>query len=215
MKTMGLTRLLLVDPRCVVDDQAVARASGAEDVLEGIQYCADLDQSVAECVLVIGASARLRSLPWPVLDPRACAQRVAELGVEQEIAVVFGREKSGLSNRELERCNLLMHIPANPHYSSLNLAAAVQVLGYELWMQQVGSVHAPSPKDEPASAADIGRFYQHLEQVLVETGFLDPGNPRQVMRRLKRLFNRCDLEKTEVNILRGILTCVQSPRRSK
>ena len=191
----------------------MARASGVEDILLSARICRTLDEALADCVLVVGASARLRSLPWPVLDPRASAARVSEVCRERRTAAVFGREKSGLSNSELERCNLLMHIPTNPHYSSLNLAAAVQVFAYELRMGITEPGVRPAVGDEPASAGDIARFYTHLETVLVQIGFLDPGNPRQVMRRLKRLFGRSDLERTEVNILRGVLTLMQRSLR--
>ena len=210
MKTMGLTQLRLVRPRCAIDAEAAARASGAGDILTAAQYYDDLDSASQDCALVIGASARLRSLPWPVSNPRQCVERIVGLPAGCRVAAVFGRERSGLSNRELVRCGLLMHIPTSARFSSLNIAAAVQVFAYELRMGFCEQTLPPARKDAPASAGDVARFYEHLQQVMTETGFLDADNPRQVMRRLKRLFVRAELETVEVNILRGILTAVQS-----
>ncbi len=209
MKTMGLVDLRLVQPVCRVDDVATARASGAEDVLQGARIYESLDQAVEECDLVVGASARLRSLPWPVADPRQTVARIRSPGAARA-AVLFGRERSGLSNDELERCHLLMHIPTAPDFSSLNLAAAVQVLAYELRMAEASNPPPDLSKDRPATGGEMQHFYAHLEQTLIDIGFLHPSRPGRVMRRLKRLFNRAEVEAVEINILRGILGAAQA-----
>lgn len=215
MKNMCLEHLLLVCPTQFPSAEATARASGADDLLARARCCDSLEEAVADCGLVIGASARLRSLPWPELDPRACAQRVREASAHTPVALVFGREQSGLSNEELERCHALVHIPSNPNYSSLNLAQAVQVLAYEVYMaRQGGEWQGSPPEAPPCSAAEMERFYAHLEQTVIELGFLDPANPRQLMRRLRRLFQRIQPDNNEMNILRGILSAAQDKARA-
>lgn len=211
MKNMELDRLYLVRPHHFPHEESTARASGADDVLAAATVCSSLQEALAGCQLVFGASARSRrTIPWPQVDARGCAGIVRRQGGEGEVALVFGREHSGLSNDELELCNYLVHIPTNPDYSSLNVAAAIQVVAYELYMARLGEwQETPSNKvDVPASADEVEGFFAQLEQTLVATEFLDPDNPRQLMRRLRRLFNRVQLEKAEVNILRGILTSV-------
>lgn len=211
MKNMGLERLLLVDPALYPHADATARASGADDVLAKAQVVKSLDAALTGCALIGGTSARRRNLTWPELDSRQFAVRAAELSEHSKVALVFGRERSGLTNEELERCHFLVQIPTNPNYSSLNLAAAVQVLTYELRMAAgvAASERHPGRELPPALAEEMTRFYTHLEQVLIEVGFLDPNNPRHLMRRLRRLFNRVQPDQIEVNILRGILTAVQ------
>jgi len=208
MKNMGLTRLSLVKPHRYPSHESSARAAGADDVLAAAQVCESLDQALEGCGLVFGASARSRSIPWPQLDPRQAASRAVQASAADEVALVFGREHAGLSNLELDRCNYLVTIPTNPEFASLNVAAAVQVLSYELRVAAQEAVPA-SPLNEPlASAEERERFYQHLEQVLLDLEFLNPDNPKHLMRRLRRLFNRVELDCNEVNILRGILTAV-------
>jgi len=214
MKNMGLTRLYLVNPRQFPHADATARASGADDVLAQVTVCATLDEALIGCSLVMGASARLRNLSAPLLDPRQCAAKVlgevTATGIE--CALIFGREDSGLTNDELGRCHHLVHIPTNPEYSSLNLAAAVQVLGYELRVATLGEqvkVASAENVEVLASADDMERFYVHLQQTLETVGFLDPKNPRIMMQRLRRLFNRARPSEVEMNILRGILTAAQ------
>jgi tRNA (cytidine32/uridine32-2'-O)-methyltransferase len=210
MKVMGLSRLYLVRPHQFPCAEATARASGADDLLTRAVVCDSLDEALADCSLVLGASARLRSLPWPLSDARSAAQRAAAGAVAgQEVALVFGREHSGLSNEELQHCHYLLHIPANPDFSSLNLAAAVQVVSYELRMALLGDEPLAPDEGDYASADELESFYAHLEQTLISVGFLDPDNPRQVMRRLRRLYNRARTERVELNILRGILTETQ------
>ncbi len=219
MKNMGLTRLYLVNPKQFPHADATARASGADDVLARATVCATLDDALVGCRLVMGASARLRNLSAPLLDPRQCASKVlcevAETGAES--ALVFGREHSGLTNDELGRCHHLVHIPTNPEYSSLNLAAAVQVLSYELRVATLDEQDKVAPREDAerlASADDMERFYQHLQQTLEIIGFLDPKNPRIMLQRLRRLFNRARPNEVEMNILRGILTAAQKQTRS-
>lgn len=217
MKNMGLQSLYLVEPKHFPSADATSRASGADDLLAQATVCETLDEALAGCSLVVGASARLRSIAWPQLDPRQCAVRVVEEVSSGPIALVFGREHSGLTNAELDRCHYLVNIPTNPEYPSLNLAAAVQVVSYELRMAQQADVIPEASavavsEERLASADDVERFYQHLESVMVEVGFLDPEQPKHLMRRLRRLYNRARLEKQELNILRGILTAVQTRR---
>jgi tRNA (cytidine32/uridine32-2'-O)-methyltransferase len=215
MKTMCLHRLVLVQPERYPDAEATARASGADDVLAAAVVVDTLPAAISDCSLVYGASARQRTLAWPEVTPAECARQVVAQPAHTEIAIVFGRERTGLDNDELGMCNRLVHIPGNEVYSSLNLAAAVQVIAYELlqatFTTREASVNT-ADQDEPASADDLQRFYEHLETALIDIDFLDPGNPRLLMRRLRRLFNRAGLDRTEVNILRGILTAAQKNR---
>ena len=216
MKNMGLSRLYLVRPKVFPSAEATAMASGADDVLAAATVCDTLEQALHGCGFVVGASARTRRLPWPALDPRECAQRVVEERERTQVALVFGREKSGLTNDELERCHYLVTIPGNPEYRSLNLAAAVQIIAYEVFTaaREPGPDDAAHAAEPPATADDMEQFYAHLQRVLIETGFLDPDNPRHLIRRLRRLFNRARPDKNEVNILRGILTSVETKRGS-
>ncbi|MEJ2644231.1 MAG: tRNA (cytosine(32)/uridine(32)-2'-O)-methyltransferase TrmJ [Gammaproteobacteria bacterium] len=212
MKTMCLEQLYLVGPKVYPSAEATARASGADDLLARARVCATLDEALAGCTLVAGTSARSRAIPWPLMGPRACAARLAERSESGPVALVFGREQSGLSNEELDRCQLLVQIPSNPEYGSLNLAAAVQVMAYELLQAHRDgtreSDEAPA-EHPPATADELDGFYRHLEQTLVALEFLDPANPRHLMRRLRRVYHRAALDRNEVNILRGILTAIQ------
>ncbi|MEN8168864.1 MAG: RNA methyltransferase [Pseudomonadota bacterium] len=211
MKNMCLDRLYLVRPRSFPDGEAMARASGANNILEAATVCETLQQALAGCSMVFGASARSqRNLPWPQLDARAAAELVSQQEQTTEVALVFGREHSGLTNDELSLCHTLLHIPTNSEFSSLNVASAIQVVSYELMMARSGEWQAPASnkEDEAASAEEVEGLIAQLEQTMVDVGFLDPDNPRQLMRRMRRLFNRARVEKTEVNILRGILSAV-------
>lgn len=213
MKNMGLSRLTLVAPRRFPDDEAVWRAANAADVLEGAEVVADLESAVGDCGLVVGTSARERTIPWPVLDARACCVQLAAEAVRQPVAVVFGREDRGLTNEELRRCNLHLSIPTADSYSSLNLAMAVQIICYELRMALTSGDASIDPLADwdqpPASNADIERLMVHFEQTLGQIGFLNPAAPKQLMTRLRRLFLRARPDNMEVSILRGILTAVQ------
>lgn len=220
MKNMCLDKLVLVDPVKYPHAEATARASGADDVLARAEVVESLEQGLAGCGLVIGASARMRRLPWPQLNPRECAAKVMAEKAHTDIALMFGREHSGLTNEELARCHYLVHIPSNPEYSSLNIAAAVQVICYELLM---AATYSPQelPVTEPVlekkqddaelvGAEEMEGFYQHLEQTLKDIDFISPTHQKQkLLRRLRRLFNRTRINKVEMNILRGILTAMQ------
>jgi len=209
MKNMGLSKLILVEPERFPHADATARASGADDILQNAQVCTSLEEAVEGCGLVFGASARLRSLPWPLVEPREMASQVVSEAVKLPVAIVFGRENSGLTNAELAICNALVHIPCNESFSSLNIAAAVQVLCYEVNMAVGTPVLEVDDDSEIATSDELERFYEHLEKTLVDIAFLDPSKPRFLLRRLRRLYNRARLEQTEVNILRGILTATQ------
>lgn len=217
MKNMGLRHLVLVAPRDFPGSDATARAAGAEDVLANARVCASLEEAIADCQLVIGTSARDRRISWPRLSPDEAARRAVSASTSQEVAIVFGRERTGLTNDELDRCQALVTIPTDPEFASLNLACAVQVVAYEIYRAALDSDTSPESADdlgEPrASQGDVERFYQHLEQAMIETGFLDPRNPRLLMRRIMRLFNRVDMTVNEVNILRGILTSFQQSQK--
>lgn len=207
MKTMGLGRLYLVEPKIYPDAGATARASGADDVLANAQVCADVDEALQGCRFVIGASARSRSIPVPLISPGECAEILRTESEAAEVALLFGCERSGLSNTEIDRCHFLVQIPSNPEYSSLNLAAAVQIICYEIFVaHEGGSATDEPPEHVPVAADEMERLYAHLEETLVALEFLDRSNPRMLMRRLRRLFNRARPDTNEVNILRGILT---------
>ena len=213
MKTMNLTDLCLVEPKTFPHADATARAAGADDVLANARVYRTLDEAISDCHLVLGASARNRSLSCPALTPQEAAGRMVEEDKSSQIALLFGREHSGLTNEEIDRCHYLIHIPANAEYSSLNLAAAVQVLAYEINNKflelDTGDGCHHINKQELSTAEDMERFYTHLEQTLIETGFLDPQVPRHVMRRLRQLFNRTRPDTIEINVLRGFLSAIQ------
>ena len=210
MKTMGLTRLYLLNPKHFPAAEATTRASGADDVLANATVCTDLGDALAGSKLVIGASARCRSIPCPVIEPESCAERLLSESERGDVAILFGCERSGLSNEEIDRCQFLVQIPSNPEYGSLNLAAAVQIICYEILVahrtHDKSDVGAESPDYQPAAAEEMERFYEHLERVLIQLGFLNPDNPRMLMRRLRRLYNRARPDENEINILRGILS---------
>jgi tRNA (cytidine32/uridine32-2'-O)-methyltransferase len=215
MKNMNLSELWLVAPKSFPDVKARVRAVNALDILENVVVVDTLEEALVSCEFVIGASARLRDIPWPLLNPREMAEKMWSLVKQPEtnnVAMVFGRESSGLSNEELERCNYLVNIPTSVEYSSLNIAAAIQVLCYEIHM----SAYLESPIEEIeaefplATNDDMERLYRHFEEALIELNFLKPQNPKQLMRRIRRLFNRSGVDKMELNILRGILSAAQS-----
>jgi tRNA (cytidine32/uridine32-2'-O)-methyltransferase len=213
MKNMGLRHLSLVDPRDYPSAEATARASGADDILAAAVVHQTLDEALHDCHLVIGTSARLRTIDWPQLDPRRCAEVVMGRADTGRVAILFGREHSGLTNGEIDRCHYLLHIPCSAEYSSLNLAAAVQIVAYELRMVAVSAPAAsPVEAEDPVTAAEMEALYSHLEQALIDLEFLDPAHPKKLMRRLRRLFNRSRPDQQEINILRGILTAAQAAK---
>jgi TrmH family RNA methyltransferase len=213
MKTMGLARLVLVAPRAAINAEAEAMAAGSTDVLRAARIVDTLDEALAGCHWVVGASARLRDAPHELLTVRqAATQATRELAHPgREVALVFGREHAGLTNAELGRCHAHMVIPANPEYSSLNLAQAVQVATYELRQALLGEEHALPPVELPAPAPHdaVENLLAHWQAVLEGLGFLDPANPRHLMQKLRHLLQRARVTPNEVDILRGMLTAVQ------
>jgi tRNA/rRNA methyltransferase len=232
MKTMGFHDLVLVKPRyehVLMHEEAVAFASGAQDVLQQARVVDSLDEAIADCNVVAGLSARLREFSPPLMQPREFAASIsasiaastAASTAEEptlQAALVFGNERFGLSNEQVERCNVLLHVPTNPDYSSLNLAQAVQIMAYECRMATVSSTHMPSGigfQGELAKAEQIEGMFNHLEQALIDIDFLDPAHPKKLMSRLRRLFSRSALETEEVNILRGIAQHIQQKNHKK
>ncbi len=210
MKNMGLRDLVLVSPRSFPHEEATARASGAEDLLEAARVVTTLDEAVADCVWVAGASARQRSIAWPELSAREAAARAVTESGSGPVALVFGPEKAGLNNEDLARCQALLYIPTAPDFSSLNLAMAVQVVAYEVHTQRSAARRPPARETRLATAEENENFYRHLESLLLRSGFLDPDNPRHLMKRLRRLFARAEPDLNEINILRGILASLET-----
>ena len=207
MKTMGLERLCLVAPARFPSAEATARAAGADDVLHGARVVESVDEALAGCGLVLGTTARTRRIEWPVVDVREGARRAVTHAAETPVAVLFGRERSGLTNAEIDKCHTLIRIPTATDFSSLNVAAAVQIVGYEMRLSAHGaSVASIAPQAPPATSDELEGFYRHLEETLVRIGYLDPAAPKLLMRRLRRLFSRAEPDRAEINILRGILT---------
>ena len=214
MKTMGLSRLALVNPKSFPDPEAVSRAVGADDILERAMVCSSLDEALSGCIYAVAASARHRSLGPAPMQARESGPVVLERALEGDVALVFGNETAGLSNEEVQRCQATVFIPANPEYTSLNLGAAVQLLCYELrlaaFIGRPPVVTKAVPFASPlATNDDVERFYVHLERVMIATEFLDPAQPKRLMPKLRRLFGRAELERDEINILRGILDAVE------
>lgn len=215
MKTMGLAKLYLVNPRIKPNAHARALASGASDIVENATLCATLDDAIADCRLVVATSARSRTLVWPSLEPRTCAQKLIVEADVGDVALIFGPERIGLTNKDLQKCHYHVTILANPDYSSLNLAMSVQILAYEIRMAMLVKRHDSVDmlarntfdQDYPLMA-DLEHFYRHLEQTLRETGFINSAHPGDVMSKLRRLYNRARPELKELNILRGMLTAM-------
>lgn len=207
MKAMGLRRLWLVAPARFPSAQATARAAGADDVLHEARIVEAVDDAIADCGLVLGTTARARRIEWPVVDAREGACRSVAQAVETPVAVLFGRERSGLTNAEIDKCHALIRIPVSAHFSSLNVAAAVQIVTYEMRLAAHGRSVTTAARQAPAATGDeLEGFYRHLEDTLVRIGYLDPAAPKLLMRRLRRLFSRAEPDRAEINILRGILT---------
>ncbi len=214
MKTMGLDRLRLVAPDRFPATEATVMAAGADDVLHEARVFPDVRNAVADCGLVVGTTSRARHLPWRVVEPREAAREIAAASRTGDVAILFGAERTGLTNEDIERCQLLLGIPTGPAYASLNVAMAVQVIAYEVLLASRGEESGEDTRGIPlASAVEMERFYEHLEQVLEEIDFRDRTGEGHLMARIRRLFNRAILDQNEVNILRGILTSVQGRRR--
>lgn len=208
MKTMGLSTLYLAEPRVEPDGQSIALAAGASDILKHLVKVDSLAEAIADCSLVIATSARSRTLDWPMLEPREAGQKLVTESVTGPVAIVFGRENHGLSNEELQQCTYHVAIPANPEYSSLNLAQAVQIICYETRVAHLAGIESAQEPTEYPLAADQERFFVHLENTLFSTGFIIKNHPGQVMTKLRRLLSRARIESQEMNILRGILTSI-------
>jgi tRNA/rRNA methyltransferase len=213
MKTMGLQDLFLVQPKHFPHPEAEAMASRATDVLDRTRVCATLDEALHGTVFAAASTARNRNLSHPVLTPRETAARMVEEAQHGPVALVMGPEKYGLTMDEVNRCRVIVSIPANPEYSSLNLAAAVQILAYELRLAAL-QADAPAPRTYPPAAhEDMELFYAHFEQTIVDIGFLNPKEPKRLMPRMRRLFERARVEREELNILRGVLAAAQEAAR--
>ena len=209
---MGFTQLVLVNPLDFPSDHANARAAGADSILEQAKVVTTLNEAISDCKLVVGTSARYRNLPQPLLTPRAMAKRCHEVVIQKHpVAIVFGHERNGLSNEELGLCHLHVNIPCSPDFSSLNLAAAVQVIVYECFLAFQDLPELPEQYRDYDSLADpsaMEGFYAHLTETLTAIDFLDAAFPKRIMPKLRRLFGRAQIETTELNILRGILTAI-------
>jgi tRNA/rRNA methyltransferase len=214
LKTMGLAQLVLVAPKRFPDPQAAWLAVGAADVLHGARVCASLDEALAGSAFTVACTARPREVAVPMVTAREAAARIVEIARLQSVALVFGNETYGLTAAEVGKCQLLATIPADPKFSSLNVAAAVQVLAYELRIAALGATvrNSKTKPPEHANHEEIERFYEHLEKSLLAAGFLNPRNPKKLMARLRRLFGRAQLEQEEVNILRGVVKTLATPK---
>ena len=209
MKNMGLSQLYLVEPEVFPSEEADARAAGAKDLLDSAIVVDSLEEAIADCQLVIGTSARTqRTFDLPLMDARSAAAQIVGEAEQGQIALVFGRETMGLHNHELQRCNIHVYIPANPDYPVLNVSQAIQLLCYEVYMAAENNCFTPSEQPYPRQK-EMELFYQHLERVLHTTRFIIPQHQGKVLEKLRRYFNRSRPEKTELNMLRGILTSVE------
>ena len=213
MKTMGLSRLVLVNPQAKIDAQAISMASGADEILANADVVSELSQAIAPCSLVLGASARSRRLDVACMSARDCVAEVKKHTVQQPVALVFGPEHSGLSNQHLSLCHAHVFIPSVPSFSSLNLSQAVQVLCYELYVGLQGAALPQTAHDEHvatmALAGDVDGVHQHFVEVMQQIEFLNPSQPRKLSQRIRRMLHRAELEQNEVNILRGFLASIQ------
>lgn len=210
MKNMCLSELYLVQPKIFPSEEAEARSSGAVDVLQRAVVCDSLSEAVSDCQLVVGTSARERSVEWPVYTPRQCGRLMFDGSQQGKVALVMGRERSGLTNEELDLCQYLVHIPSNPEYNSLNVAMAAQILTYEILLASQAEAQEKTGESLPSlSSRQMQYFFEHLEQALLDIGFIDNRQSEKLMRRLKRFFFRADPNEDEMNILRGILSAAQ------
>lgn len=208
MKTMGLSSLYLINPKAFPDKEANVRAVSARDILEKIRVCTALDEALDNTVLTAAMTARPRDLSHDVFNARQGARELLRYARQHPVALLFGTETSGLTTAEVSKCQMIIHIPANPEFTSLNLASAVQVMTYELRMALIENDEPVPLAGFPASFNELELLYAHLEQVMIASDFLDPQKPRLLMQRIRRLFGRARLEKEEVQILRGILTAL-------
>ena len=214
LKTMGLRKLYLVDPQSFPHHEADARASGAVDVLRDVVVTSTLNEAIADCELVLGCSARDRAIQQPTLNVRKAAKKIIhEVAEGLRVALLFGRERIGLENKELMLCHYQIRIPTDSSYRSLNLAAAVQILAYELHMavakEDLIMIANKSKADRLATTGELEGLYNHIEEVMIKLGFLDPNNPRGMMSRLRNLINRSRIDRDDLDLLRGMMKAVQ------
>jgi tRNA/rRNA methyltransferase len=216
MKTMGLSRLYLVRPKKFPDGEAKSLAVSATDVLDNAVVTSSLEEAIADCQFVLAVSGKERALSQEIMNVREAAIKTKHMASTQQVALVFGNETNGLSTAEANKCHILATIPANPDYTSLNLAQAVQIMCYELRMAVTDAkIHYDEKPVELATQEDLERFYAHLKEVLTLIGYINPRAPKKLFERLRRMYARAKLEKEEVNLLRGILTLTEKPKSHK
>lgn len=214
MKTMGLANLVLVAPKRYPDAEATALAAGADDILEQAQVVSTVHEALAGCTYVIGTSSRERAVALPELSPRHAAQMLVEKSMHSPVALLFGPERTGLENEELQLCHARVFIPCNPQYASLNLAAAVQVLSYEIRLQRLEREENPPAsgareQEPPATFEQMERLFAHLAEFMEEVDFHKGKSPDLVIQRIRRLFLKADMDGREIKILRGLLSDAQ------
>jgi TrmH family RNA methyltransferase len=216
LKTMGLEHLRLVNPKHFPSAEATRRASRADDILQRTEVFDAIQPAIAEHKLIVGTSARSRTLPWPMLEPRELAQKIAKDPTQRPVAILFGTENSGLTNEELSLCHYHVCIPTNPDYSSLNVASAIQLIAYELRLaaldENLLKTDHPVIDDEgelPASCEQVEQMFEHWQQVMTSTGFFKPIKPKMIQMRFRRLFNKAALTDSEVRLMRGFLASIK------
>ena len=214
MKNMGLADLVLVRPRSFPHPEAVTLAAGADDVLSNTRVVGSIEEAIADCGFVAGTTSRPRSHNWDFLTPRDLAGTVARLLPETRAALLFGSERFGLANEDLQYCHVLVRIPANPEYCSLNLAMSVQLIAYEIYVERMRPTSAVQFERPLATGAEMELFYAHLQRVLDHIAFADRNGAGHLMTRLRRLFNRSQMDQNEINIMRGIFTAIEGRRRA-
>ena len=212
MKCMDIPSLTLVNPKRFPHHDATSRATGAEDILTWATVYDDIEQAIEDSVFVVGTTSRARSIEWPVVEPRTAAQRIIKESMVGPVSVLFGRERSGLTNREVDLCHLLVRIPTSQKYASLNLASAAQIMAYELYLA-ANPMPMVTQEQDKADSDSMGKFYRHLEDTLYDLDFIKVTPPTKLMRKLARLFNRAQPSTEEINILRGILSAAQGQKQ--
>ena len=211
MKNMGILDLALVEPKEFPSDVATFRSKAAKDILEKASVHTSLEEAISECELVVGTSARGRTVPWPVLNPREAAEEMHKSSLNGKVAIVFGREDRGLTNEELGLCNFHVHIPSDPEYSSLNLSQAVQILAYEIRLSYLQDRHVNKEywDVELANNEQTERLINHMDELMQEVDFYDVENPRKLLVRVRRFFKRSKIDVMEANIFRGLFATIQ------
>ena len=211
MKNMGILDLALVEPKEFPSDVATFRSKAAKDILEKASVHTSLEEAISECELVVGTSARGRTVPWPVLNPREAAEEMHKSSLNGKVAIVFGREDRGLTNEELGLCNFHVHIPSDPEYSSLNLSQAVQILAYEIRLSYLQDLHVNEDywDVDLANNEQTERLISHMDELMQEVDFYDVENPRKLLVRVRRFFKRSKIDVMEANIFRGLFATIQ------